>query len=350
MAPAPPHPLLGLDAARFAELARTALQGGKGAGAARAVYRRAMATGTLTPEADGLGPRAAALLRQHFALDLPTVAAMQHEPDSGTHKVLLQLHDGARIECVHLAMGRGRSSLCLSTQVGCARGCTFCETARMGLQRNLTAAEIVGQVVAARTVLGWPADNLVFMGMGEPLDNLPGLRGALAVLLDGGGLGYAQDRVTVCTVGHVPGILALRALGLRRLGLHLSLNAADDGLRRQLMPIAARHPLAELQRALQDYRMRPNLTLGIHWCLLPGINDGEGDAAAVARFCKPLGRCLVHVIPYNPGTAPIARAPSDAEVATFVGRLRAHGLPARQRLVKGRSVMAACGQLGVPAG
>lgn len=328
------------------ELLRRAITffgGRKGAGVAAGVHRDATRDGVFAPERHGLGPRAAAAWRRLARLELPEVAEVAREatPTGEVEKRLVRFPDGRAVESVRLPMGRGRSSLCVSTQVGCARACVFCETGRDGLLRNLTAGEIVAQVTLACRQRR--PDTLVFMGMGEPLDNLPALLSALCVLTDRG-LAYARDRLTVCTVGHVPGIAALARLGYKRLGLALSLNAADDRLRRELMP-KTRWPLAEVQQALIDYRQRRNLALGIHWCLLPGVNDSPADAVAIRRFCAPLGRVLVHVIPYNPGTAPVTRAPDAGEVERFVGLLRGEGLAVRSRVTKGRSVMAACGQL-----
>lgn len=344
--PTMPVDLLGLPADELHRQARAWFGAAKGAGAAPALHAAAVRDGAFAPERHGLGPRAAAAWRAFAMLTLPTVTEVQTEatPHGDLQKRLLALADGHRIESVHLPMGRDRSSLCLSTQAGCARACTFCETGRLGLLRNLTAGEIVAQVTLQHRERR--PDTLVFMGMGEPLDNLAALLPALQVLTDPRGLAYAQDRLTVCTVGHVPGLHALRELGWKRLGLAVSLHAATDAQRADLMPRAVRYPLAELRRALRDYRQRRNLALGIHWCLLPGINDSPADAAALAAFCAPLGRVLVHVIPYNPGSAPIAATPTEAQIAAFVARLRAHGLAVRQRIAKGRSVMAACGQLG----
>ena len=321
----------------------------KGAGLAPAIHAAAVRHGTFDPEALGAGPQTALAWRQLAGLQLPTIAAEQREAaeHGDVTKRLLTLADGRTIESVSLPMGRDRRSLCVSTQVGCARACTFCETGRMGLLRNLTAGEIVAQVTVATRQQGRP-DNLVFMGMGEPLDNLDGLLDALAVLTDRAGFAYAQDKLTVCTVGPVPGIARLRELGWKRLGMALSLNAADDGKRAAIMPRSVRYPLREIQQALVAFRQRANLALGLHWCLLPGVNDGDEDVRGIAAFAAPLGRCFVHVIPYNPGTAPIARAPSDEEVRAFIGRLRAAGLAVRRRITKGRDVMAACGQLGAP--
>ena len=130
------------------------------------------------------------------------------------------------------------------------------------------------------------------------------------------------------------------------MNLSLSLNVADDARRKALMPIAKRFTLADLQDALIAIRPRRNWQLGIHVCLMPGINDSRDDARAIAAFCRPLGRVMVHVIPYNPGSRPLTRAPSETEIARFVGWLRDEDLPVRRRITKGRSVMAACGQLG----
>ncbi|MFW6051402.1 MAG: 23S rRNA (adenine(2503)-C(2))-methyltransferase RlmN [Myxococcota bacterium] len=320
----------------------------RGAGKARAVYRRVVREGRFEPEALGLGAAAAEGWRRAFAFELPEVVRVVQEdgPEGPTRKAVLRTDDGLEHECVSIPMGRDRFTLCVSSQVGCKMGCRFCETGRMGLLRHLSAAEMVGQVLLARHRLGWPVRNVVFMGMGEALDNFDGLRQALQVLTDPGGMAMAQERITVCTVGHVDGIRRLAELGLKRLNLSVSLNSARDEVRRELMPIGRRYPLAELQVALRLYRPRRNFALGVNYCLMPGINDTREDAARIADFCRPLARVLVNLIPYNPGTAPLTRAPEEHEVERFVAWLRAEGLPVRRRITKGRAVMAACGQLG----
>jgi 23S rRNA (adenine2503-C2)-methyltransferase len=267
-----------------------------------------------------------------------------------TAKCLLRLWDGHEIEMVRIPMRSGPEgaetcTLCLSSQVGCRMGCAFCETARLGLIRQLEPAEIVGQVVAALR-LGWQPRNLVFMGMGEPLDNVDAVIAALHVLTDTRGLDLARERLTVCTAGHVAGIARLGALGWKRLNLSISLNATDDATRSRLMPINQRTPLAELQAALAAYPKRRNFALGVNWCLLPGINDSRAAAAGLAAFCAPLGRVMVNLIPYNPGSHPLARAPEEAEIERFVSCLQEENLPVRCRTPRGRSIMAACGQLG----
>ena len=343
-----PLPLLGTTAAALRTAAVSWFADRKGAGFAASVHRQAVRTGTFAPEALGAGPRAAAVWRRRAELALPEVVGEQREATAHgeLHKRALRLADGRVIESVSLPMGRGRRSLCVSTQVGCARACTFCETGRLGLLRNLTAAEITAQVTIQATAGAALPDTVVFQGMGEPLDNLDGLLPAIEVLTDPAGLGFAQDKLTVCTVGHVPGIDALRELGRKRLNLSLSLNHTDDAERARIMPNSVRYPLAEIQRALVRFRSRKNAALGVHWCLLPGINDRERDADGIAAFVAPLGRTFVHLIPYNPGTAPITRPPTEAEVVRFVGWLRARGVAVRRRITKGREVMGACGQLG----
>lgn len=341
-----PLPLLGLTCAEFARETRARLQ--RGHGFAKRVYQQGLATGTLDLSGLGASAQARESYEQHVEVSLPAVHRLITEegPQGITAKASLRSADGLEYECVYLPMGRGRSTLCISSQVGCKMGCTFCETGRMGLIRQLTAAEIVGQLVLARSRLGFDFRNVVFMGMGEALDNVEQVVQALRVMTDSAGLAIGQERITVCTVGHLAGLQALRRAGFKRLNVSVSLNAADDALRSEMMPVNRRTPLAELQAALSHYRPRDNFVLGINYCLLPGINDRTDDARRVADFCRPLGRVMVNLIPYNPGTAPITRAPSEQEVDSFIGCLRAEGLPVRRRITKGRSVMAACGQLG----
>jgi 23S rRNA (adenine2503-C2)-methyltransferase len=334
----PKIPVYGLTAEGFAA-ATAGLPGGREG--ALAVYRTAWHCLRLPPGLDA---------RWRTGIDdtVPEPAQVAEEAtDAGTTvKCSLRLRDGHLVEMVRIPVKAGvTSTLCLSSQVGCRLGCAFCETARMGLVRNLEPAEIAGQVVAARR-LGWQPRNYVFMGMGEPLDNLDNLTAALRVLTDVRGLDLARERLTVCTAGHADGIARLGALGWKRLNLSVSLNAADDVTRSRLMPINRRTPLRELQAALLRYPKRRNFALGVNWCLFPGINDSRRDAARLAAFCVPLGRVMVNVIPYNPGSRPLTRAPTAEEVERFCGWLQAEGLPVRMRTPRGRGIMAGCGQLG----
>jgi 23S rRNA (adenine2503-C2)-methyltransferase len=339
--------IAGLTGPQFVAAAKQRIE--RGHGAASAIYRAVLRDGRFEPEQHGLSERASRAFRQAFRHALPEVArTVQETTDDGgiTAKTVLRLHDGLECESVLLPMGEGRTTLCISSQVGCKMGCGFCETARMGLLRNMSAAEIVSQLLVARHALGLPVRNIVFMGMGEALDNFDAVVQALRVLTDTSGLSIAHERITICTVGRVDGIRKLAALGFKRLNLSVSLNAPDDALRSQLMPVARKTSLAELQQALVEYRPRRNFALGVNYCLLPGINDAPEHAAGVARFCAPLERVMVNVIPYNPGSAPLTRAPGEDEIERFIGLLRDQGLPVRRRITKGRTVMAACGQLG----
>ncbi|MGB8330176.1 MAG: 23S rRNA (adenine(2503)-C(2))-methyltransferase RlmN [Polyangiales bacterium] len=338
-----------LTSAELMERARALLP--RGHGAARRIHRQVMLEGRFDPESLGLGPVACRAWRTEFSFELPEVVAVQSDEGAqgATSKVVLRLHDGLEAESVCIPMGRGRFTLCVSSQVGCKMGCGFCETGSMGLLRHLTVDEIIAQLLVARHRLGWAIRNVVFMGMGEALDNPKSVLPALRILNDQAGLAIGQERLTICTVGHVEGIRLLGRQGLKRLNLSVSLNTADESLRNELMPINRRAGLVELQAVLMEYKPRRNFALGVNYCLLPGINDTELDAHAVVEFCKPLGRVLVNLIPYNPGSRPLTRAPEEAEVERFIGWLRAEGLPVRERVTKGRNVMAACGQLGNPS-
>ena len=389
--------ILGLTSDAFVAAARFVLP--KGHGIARLLYPQVMNSGHFAPEEFPIAAESLAAWRQHFSVGLLEVVRVVEEPGEfgTTAKAILKTHDGYEIECVRIPMrvahratsdelratssptDQQRSSpdsglsdsqlaarssqlrsdsqltdaiqdidytLCLSSQVGCKMGCTFCETGRMGLIRHLTAAEIVAEVVTVRAKLGWSVRNLVFMGMGEALDNADHVIQALKVLTDQRGLHYSQERLTICTAGHAEGLAKLAALGWKRLNLSISLNAANDEARSRVMPVNRKTPLAELQRILAAYPQRRNFTLGVNYCLMPGMNDARQDAADIATFCQPLGRVLINLIPYNPGNAPLTRAPEEDEIVRFIGWLREENLPVRRRVTKGRSIMAACGQLG----
>jgi len=349
--------LLGLTYDQFAAEGRQAFvreRGDpKGSGIASELYSRFFREGALRPAASGLSASSIALWDQTCSTASPLTLQGVHQDDPGPERVaekaVFRLTDGPRIETVWIPMDSGaggRGTLCLSSQAGCAMACAFCETGRTGLVRNLTAAEIVAQVHEARFRLGWDFANLVFMGMGEPLHNLDAVIQALKVLLDPRGFAFAQDKVTMCTVGLVEGIERLAALGWKRMGLSLSLNAGGQHLRERLMPAGVTNSLPDLHRALKAYPQRKNFVLALNYCLLPGINDTLDDAHQVAQFAEGLGRVTVNLIPYNPGTKPLAPAPSEIQIDAFLDHLREAGLDARLRGTKGRSIMAACGQLG----
>lgn len=327
-------------------LARERLE--SGAGKALEIHRQVHREGRFAPEELGLGERSVTGWRTHFRLELPEVVnVVEEEGELGTTaKAVMRLHDGYEVEFVWIPMGRGRSTLCISSQVGCKMGCTFCETGRMGLLRHLTASEILAQLFLARHRLGWDFKNVVFMGMGEALDNAENVFRVIRICNDSAGMQMPQERFTVCTVGNLDGLRKFFAQGYKRVNLSLSLNAPENVKRSAIMPINRKVPLELLAAELGAYQPRPNFVLGVNYCLLPGVNDSREDAAGVARFCKDIPRALVNVIPYNPGNDPLTRAPTEDEVVRFIEWLREEGLPVRRRITKGRSVMAACGQLG----
>ena len=289
------------------------------------------------------------LVERSLRLDLPRIADERRSEDGST-RLVLALEDGARIEAVHMprAVVRPRVTVCLSTQVGCAMGCTFCATARMGLVRNLAAHEIVGQLLAVLHRHG-PSSahalNLVFMGMGEPLHNVDALIRALDVLCDSAGLAVPPTRITVSTAGHLPGLERLAASRFVP-ELAVSVNGATDRVRRSLMPIGKKWPLAELRAALGRWPRRPHQKITLEYVLLADVNDDDDSAERLADFTGDL-RHILNVIPFNEwGDAPSPyREPTAVRVDAFVARLRARGCLVTVRRSRGRAVRAACGTL-----
>ncbi len=294
-----------------------------------------------------LGRAARAFVDEHLDLELPEIVHRGGSADSAT-KLLLRLADSATIEAVHMprAVKNPRVTLCVSSQVGCAMGCTFCRTASMGLVRNLTATEIVGQVLASVLALG-PADpgriSLVFMGMGEPLHNLDSVLRAVRILCDEAGLGLSPQRITVSTAGLVSGIDALARAEVRP-SLALSVNATTDEARLRTMPLTRRHGLAELRAALLRFPLRSHEKITLEYVLLEGENDRDEDAHRLAEFA--LGyRHVVNVIAWNAFPGVSFFTPSDARVEAFVQLLRERGCLVTVRRSRGRDVSGACGQL-----
>lgn len=284
------------------------------------------------------------LVADRLSLELPVIVDERPSADGAT-KVVLQLADGARVEAVHMprAVKRPRTTVCLSSQVGCAMGCTFCATARMGLVRSMTPAEIVAQLLVVMNRFG-PRNaeslNLVFMGMGEPLHDVEHLIRALEVLCDTAGLGIAPSRITVSTVGHVAGLERLMAS--RHIPqLAVSVNAASDELRRSLMPVNRKWPLAELRAALSRW---PESKITLEYVLLAGVNDDDASADRLAAWVGDL-RHVVNVIPFNAWDGAPYTEPSAERVAAFCARLHAGGCLAKVRNSRGRDAQAACGML-----
>lgn len=257
-----------------------------------------------------------------------------------TIKWLWSLPDGERIETVLMAY-RDRSTVCVSSQAGCAMGCGFCATGQAGYRRNLTVGEILEQVVAARRATPGPRLNIVFMGMGEPLANYDNLVESLHRIIADFGIGARH--VTVSTVGLVPQMLRLAEERLQ-VGLALSLHAARDELRSELVPINRRHPIEDLVAACQLFRERTGRRVSLEWAMIDGTNDTDRDAEELAVVAA-LARAHVNLIPLNPTPGwPTVGSPPD-RVAAFADLLRHRGVNATIRDNRGTDIDAACGQL-----
>jgi 23S rRNA (adenine2503-C2)-methyltransferase len=252
----------------------------------------------------------------------------------------------AQIEAVFMPR-EGRQTICISTQAGCAVDCHFCLTAQLGLIRNLTAGEIVGQVLVAleenREQLA-PQTNVVLMGQGEPLLNYDATMAAVRILLDPKGVGLGPRHITLSTSGIVPGIERLGKEKIRP-SLAISLNASSDEQRDALMPINRKYPLAVLLEACQKYPLRPREYFTFEYVLLGGVNDTPEDARRVVRLLAHL-RAKVNLIPWNPGNLPF-RAPTAESIEEFQRILVDKGVPTFVRYSRGQDVFAACGQLAL---
>ncbi|HEY7611462.1 MAG TPA: 23S rRNA (adenine(2503)-C(2))-methyltransferase RlmN [Gemmatimonadales bacterium] len=259
----------------------------------------------------------------------------------GTRKYLWRLGDGEAIESVLIPSG-GRRTLCISSQAGCALRCAFCATGLMGYRRNLTPFEIAGQVreILLRTPVDRPT-NVVFMGMGEPLLNWPGVSTALSVLNSPEGLGIGARHITVSTVGILPGMAAL-AKRPEQFRLAISLHATTTAQRLGIMPIEKKYDLEAVLRAAEAFRKR----VTFEYVLIGGVNDSDADADRLAKLARRLG-ALVNILPLHPGGAPGLTPTSAADIRHFADRLRNQGIEATVRRSRGLDINAACGQLKV---
>lgn len=293
-----------------------------------------------------------AALRERLAAEVIaeelTTCSEFHSADGLTRKYLLGLADGCRVETV-LMLFRGRATACVSSQVGCAMGCVFCATAQMGLVRQLTAAEIVQQVVHSNQVLAaegnQPLRNVVLMGMGEPLHNYDAVLSAISILCDPAGFAIAPRHITLSTVGVVPGIIRL-ANERQRVNLAVSLHAATQEDRARLVPVARAWPLAELMAACRQYAQKQRRKIFFEWALIDSQNDSPKQAHALARLLAGLPS-HVNLIPLNPipnyAGLPTAAAPARQ----FQAVLAEHGIPSTIRQRRGIDIAAGCGQLAV---
>ena len=291
-----------------------------------------------------------AALAARASLTVPDLERVTPSQD-GSRKLVFRLHDGARISAV-LMPDEDRMTLCLSTQVGCGYACAFCLTGTMGLERNLTSGEIVGQLMVANRLLEGEGrvTHLVFMGMGEPLANYVPLVTSLRILTDTKlGTGYSPRRITVSTVGMVKGIERLAREDLK-VNLAISLHAADDETRERLMPVNRSWNLDALMTAVRQYPLAPRQRVFFEYVLLDGVNDSLEDAARLARLLRGV-RAKVNLIPFNDWEGAGFSRPPIARILAFQSLLIDAGITTTVRWSKGEDIGAACGQLreSVPA-
>jgi 23S rRNA (adenine2503-C2)-methyltransferase len=258
----------------------------------------------------------------------------------GTRKFLFRLQDGKSVETVLIPMEGGRNTLCISTQVGCAMQCSFCLTGTFGLERNLTTSEIVNQVCAVRK--DYSVDNVVLMGMGEPLHNLDNVVNALEILYAATGFDYGPRKITLSTSGLVP---EMRELGQRiRVNLAVSLNATTDEVRDELMPVNRRYPLAELMKACRQFPLPPRQRVTFEYILISGVNDSQADAKRLVKLLHGI-KAKVNLIPFNEHAGSEFKAPGEAAIRSFQTYLLDRQIVAIRRAGKGQDISAACGQL-----
>jgi 23S rRNA (adenine2503-C2)-methyltransferase len=282
-----------------------------------------------------------AALREWLATEVPlSTLALEQEARAldGTQKALFRTADGRPVEAVLMRYRDGRRSLCLSSQSGCPLTCTFCATGRMRFGRNLSASEIVDQALHFRRME--PVDHAVFMGMGEPLMNLDSVLDACERLP---AIGISHRRTAISTVGWLPGIERLTEEG-PPVRLALSLHAADDALRSELMPVNERYPLAEVLEACRRWAAARRQLVFVEYLMLDGVNDRYEQAVALAEVLEPRAAFKVNLIPYNPTDAGF-RGSSRGAIAAFRAALEERGVRATVRLTRGRDIDAACGQL-----
>jgi 23S rRNA (adenine2503-C2)-methyltransferase len=288
-------------------------------------------------------------LAAHHTLGLPAIGRVYDSSD-GTRRYLLRLDDGRTVETVLMPEGE-RDTICISSQVGCPVDCKFCMTALLGLERSLTAGEIVGQVLLVARENRLRQDggrlNIVMMGQGEPLLNLANVVKATRILLDPAGFALSPRRITVSTAGIVPKIAELGREPVRP-KLAISLNASTEESRQELMPITRKYHLKDLMAACRQYPLRPWEKLTFEYVLLKGVNDSDADARRVVKLLAHLN-CKVNLIALNPGPEIPYETPEPERVASFQQIVR-RSVPCFVRKPRGLDIYAACGQLKRSAG
>jgi 23S rRNA (adenine2503-C2)-methyltransferase len=285
-------------------------------------------------------------LKEIAEIRLPRVVTDQ-KSDDGTHKWVLEIDSGNHIETVFIPE-QGRGTLCVSSQVGCALACSFCSTAQQGFNRNLSTAEIIGQIWVANRALGFDpkgqriVSNVVMMGMGEPLLNFDNVVRAMDIMMDDFAYGLSKRRVTLSTAGVVPAIDRLRDVS--DVSLALSLHAPNDTLRDELVPLNKKYPIRDVLAACQRYVGQDRRRITIEYVMLDGVNDSLENAHELVRLLKDLP-VKVNLIPFNPFPQTVYRRSSQQAVNRFRDVLMQHSLTTITRKTRGDDIDAACGQL-----
>jgi 23S rRNA (adenine2503-C2)-methyltransferase len=281
-------------------------------------------------------------LDDFFLISKPFMPKNLVTSTDGTSKALFELSDKLQIESVAIPF-RNRLTFCLSSQVGCSLGCRFCATARMGFIRNLTTAELVGQLRGLIALVKRLPTSIVLMGMGEPLQNLDSVRSFVELIHHPQALNWSANKTTISTSGWLPGLEAITQNPLPA-KLAFSLNAVTDGMRSQIMPVNRRYPLADILAALKKYAQAKQESITVEYVLLKGVNDRPEDARILARLLKSLPS-KINLIPWNEVAGIPFHSPSAEIVQQFKTELLKQGALATLRLSRGAAIGAACGQL-----
>ena len=285
-------------------------------------------------------------LTERFTIGTLRLLEVQSSADRSTDKFLWELADNARIESVIIRDEDRRVTACISSQVGCRMGCVFCRTGKMGFVRDLTAGEIVEQIIRMRMRLraaGEDITNIVFMGMGEPMDNLDAVNRTIEIINSEVGISISQRKITVSTSGVLPGIHRLIA-NFHKIGLAISLNAASDVVRSRLMPVNRRWPIADILRTVRGYHHETGRRATFEYILMAGVNDSPEDARVLAAIARSVPS-KVNLIGFNEFEGCDIRRPSDKVIDTFRNILIDSNVTAMLRKSKGSDILAACGQL-----
>lgn len=331
-----------LAAAGMEDLLSFVAENGESRFRAKQIYEWIVRHRTADPDAmTNISAGLRSALKEAFLCNAVTLLNDDTDAD-GSGKYLLGLHDGEQVECATIPSEDGRLTFCLSSQVGCPVGCVFCESGASGFKRNLDAGEIIEEfLLLTRKTDGMP-DNVVIMGVGEPLLNYGNLERALDIITDPDGIGLAQRRVTISTSGWTPGIRSLTTHG-KQWNLAVSLHAPDDRLRARLIPDAFRRPIREILQACLRHREATGRLLTLEYVLLAGINDSPEQARALASIAAD-ARAKVNLIPYNKARGSYER-PGRETIRRFESILRTAHIPVTVRVEKGAGARAACGQL-----